>query len=151
MSRRCISESMNETVEQEPEQLHLEALADALDREAMGDVRAVLADLHPAEIALLLESLPQSERNAVWEQLDDAEHAEVLSHAEDSVRASRMLQMEPGALAAAASDLATDDAVDILQDLPEAVVDEVLRSMDAQNRARLELAWPIRRTPRAAS
>lgn len=131
---------MNQTVEQEPEQLHLEALADALDRDAMGDVRAVLADLHPAEIALLLESLPQSERNTVWEQLDDAEHAEVLSQAEDSVRASRMLQMEPRALAAAASDLETDDAVDILQDLPEAVIDEVLQSMDAQNRARLELA-----------
>lgn len=69
---------------------------------------------------------------------------DVLADTEDDARASRMLQMEPQALAQAAQILATDDAVDILQDLPEPVVDEVLQAMDEQARHRLEsaLAYP---------
>ncbi|HSS64279.1 MAG TPA: magnesium transporter, partial [Gammaproteobacteria bacterium] len=61
-----------------------------------------------------------------------------LAEAEDAVRASRMAQMNAEELAAVAQDVDLDDAVDILQDLPEDLADEVLLAMDEQDRARLE-------------
>lgn len=115
------------------------AIGDAVDREQPSELRVMLAKLHPAEIAQVLESLPAEQRDAIWEQLDDALHADVLAEAEDVVRASRMEKMQPHELAALAQDIDLDDAVDILQDLPDDVVEHVLRTMDAQNRARLEL------------
>ena len=125
-------------------QANLRRLSDALEREAISEVYALIHELHPADVALLLESLPESERDIVWSQLDPESVAEVLAEADDAVRASHMRRMEPEALAAVAQEVDPDDAADILQDLPEPVVDEVLQAMDDQYRQRLEavLAYP---------
>ncbi|NIR29785.1 MAG: magnesium transporter [Gammaproteobacteria bacterium] len=135
---------MNREAEEEHRVERLEALHDALERDALEKVRELIRDLHPAEAALLLESLPHKERDIVWEQIDEEQHTDVLAEAGDEVRASRMLQMAPEQLAAAALELDADDAVDILQDLPERVIEEVLLAMDEQNRRRLEgaLVYP---------
>ena len=105
---------------------------------------ALVRELHPADVALLLESLPEGERDVVWSQLDPVSVAEVLAEADDAVRASHMRHMAPQALAAVAQEVDPDDAADILQDLPEPVADEVLQAMDEQHRERLEavLAYP---------
>ncbi len=113
-------------------------ISDAVEHGESRALRSLLASLHPAEIAEVLESLPAEQRDGVWDQLPDAQHAEVLAEVEDVVRAGRMEQMAPEDLAALAQDVDLDDAVDILQDLPQDVVETVLDAMDAQDRARLE-------------
>lgn len=113
-------------------------IADALDHDEYAALHTLLANLHPAEIAQVLESLPAEQRDAVWGQLDEQIHADVLAEAEDVVRAGRMESMAPHELAALTQEIDLDDAVDILQDLPESRVEDVLDAMDAQNRARLE-------------
>ncbi len=135
---------MTQRADEDKYQENLRRLNDALEREAISEVYALVRELHPAEVALLLESLPESERNTVWAQLDPASVAEVLAEADDAVRASHMREMEPQALAAVAQEVDIYDAADILQDLPEPVADEVLRAMDEQNRERLQavLAYP---------
>ena len=110
----------------------LKQLHAALDNEH--DIRALLRDLHPAAVAHLLESLPLDRRDTVWEQLDADEFAEVLAEAEDGVRLEKLREMQPREVAAVAKDLDPDDAVDLLQDLPEALVAQVLAQMDEQNR-----------------
>ncbi len=99
-----------------------------------------IKDLHPSEIADLLESLPSRDRENLWELIGSDLEGEVLSHAQDGVRAGLLEQMQPHEVAAATENLETDDAADIIQDLPEDVVDEVLGSMDEHNRVRLEQA-----------
>ncbi len=129
---------MNHSAEEDRHQEHVHDLTEAVERNDLRGVKEVVDSLHPAEVASLLESLPQKERDLVWEQLDAEQHTDVLAEAEDAVRASRMAQMNAEELAAVAQDVDLDDAVDILQDLPEDLVDEVLLAMDAQDRARLE-------------
>ena len=126
---------------------HEESLGQVLDALERGDfdaVRRVLEGMHPADIALLLESLPVAERDVLWEGLEDAVRAEVFAEAEDAVRTPRMLQMEAAALAEIAREVDDDDAADILQDLPEPVIEEVLEALDSQERDRLQsiLAYP---------
>ena len=119
-------------------------ILDALGRGDLAGVRAALGDLHPADIALLLESLPAEERDEIWGCLDGALRAEVFAEVEDAVRTPRMLQMDSAALAAIAREVDDDDAADILQDLPEPVIEEVLEALDGQERDRLQsiLAYP---------
>ncbi len=135
---------MTQHADEDQHQENLRRLNDALEREAISEVYALVRELHPADVALLLESLPEGERDVVWLQLAPASVAKVLAEADDAVRASHMRRMAPQALAAVAQEVDPDDAADILQDLPEPVADEVLQAMDEQHRERLEavLAYP---------
>jgi magnesium transporter len=129
---------MTQHADEDQHQENLRRLDDAIEREAISEVYALVHELHPADIALLLESLPEAERDIVWSQLDPTSVAEVLAEADDQVRAYHMRQMAPQALAAVAQEVDPDDAADILQDLPEPVADEVLQAMDEQYRERLQ-------------
>ena len=70
----------------------------------------------------------------------------MLVEVNDEVRASLIRDTAPEDLVAAVDDLDLDDLADILDDLPEAVTSEVLRSLDRQDRERLArvLSYPGR-------
>jgi len=121
-----------------------ELLINSLVTGNLAMVRQQVRQLHPSEIADLLESLPTRDREAVWGQIDFDLKGDVLSHAQDSVRAGLLEQMHPDEVARATRSLDADDIADILYALPETVIDNVLLSMDAQNRARLAsiLSYP---------
>lgn len=114
-----------------------ESLLQALEAEHFGRVSDQLNNMHPSEIADLLESQPARNRELIWGLIDPDMAGEVLSHAQDSVRASLLEQMHPHEVAEATKDLDADDLADILNDLPEGMADSVLLSMDVQNRERL--------------
>ncbi|MGH8250307.1 MAG: magnesium transporter [Steroidobacteraceae bacterium] len=100
--------------------------------------------LHPAEVALLLESLPPAQRELVWELVDQELEGDVLVELSEEVRSELLADMQPEELVAATEGLAVDDLADLLADLPEAVTRQVLRSMDQRDRERLSaiLAFP---------
>ena len=107
-------------------------------------VRSLLESFHPSEVADLLESLPGRSRKALWELVDPEVEGDVLTEVQDVVRAGLLEQMQPQEVAEVTKGLDTDDAADILQDLPEELVGSVLLSMDAQNRERIAslLSYP---------
>jgi len=131
-------------VDQERKQNRLKILSSALERGTIANVRSMLNGLHPAEIAHLLESMPQQRRRLLWELVDPELDGDVLIHVNDELRASLILEMDPEELVAAAEGLEPDDLADILGDLPDVVINEVLQSMDEQNRQRLAavLSYP---------
>ena len=100
--------------------------------------------MHPAETALLLESLPPAQRALVWELVDAGVQGDVLVELSEEVRSELLAVMQPHELVAAAEGLAVDDLADLLAELPEAVTRQVLKSMDQQDRDRLSavLAFP---------
>ncbi|MDV3237745.1 MAG: magnesium transporter [Gammaproteobacteria bacterium] len=130
--------------EQHSTRSRLEILSEALASGTAGNVRRLVHNLHPAEIGDLLESLPQKPRVILWELVDPEDRGEVLLHVNDEVRSGLIREMEPGELVAMTEGLDTDDLADLLADLPGAVIHEVLRAMDLQNRHRLEavLSYP---------
>jgi magnesium transporter len=121
-----------------------ENLLNALSTEEFGQVRILLGEMHPSEIADLLESLPPRDRETLWDLIEPSLEGDVLSEIQDAVRSSLLEHMHPQEVAEATKDLDSDDAADILQDLPEKVIGSVLASMDAQNRDRLAsiLSYP---------
>jgi len=116
----------------------LQALTDALQTGTLSKVRRMMNALHSAEVAHLIESLPPTQREFVWELVEPESRGEVLVHVGDEVRAGLIEAMETHELLAAAGTLDTDDLADLIQDLPGAVIGEVLRAMDKADRDRLE-------------
>ncbi|MFA5683040.1 MAG: magnesium transporter [Lysobacteraceae bacterium] len=122
----------------------LRLLSEALDSGRLGPVRRLVNTLAPAEIGNLLESLPPGKREIVWGLVDSEDDGEVLLHVGDEVREALIAAMDPDELVAAVEDLDIDDLADLAEDLPGQVIDEVLKSMDRENRERLErvLSYP---------
>ncbi|MFO1394391.1 MAG: magnesium transporter [Steroidobacteraceae bacterium] len=115
----------------------LATLKRALDQGTGRQVQRVVNSLHPAEIASLLESLPGAQRELLWNLVDPELEGEVLVELNEEVRADLIREMDADELVAAAEGLEVDDLADLLADLPEAVNQRVLRSMDSQDRERL--------------
>jgi magnesium transporter len=115
----------------------LEVLKRALDEGTMRQVHRVVNSMHPAEVASLLESLPQTQREVVWDLVDPELEGDVLVELNEEVRAGLIREMDTHELVAAAEGLEVDDLADLLRDLPENVNQQVLRSMDSQDRERL--------------
>ena len=122
----------------------LRRLSEALDRGMMQRATGLIADLHPAEIALLLESLPPEKRNIVWSLVSEDDNSDVLASLNDEVRTRLMEGMDTAALLAATESMDLDDLADVVADLPESITAQVVRSLNQRDRARLEavLSYP---------
>ena len=129
---------MAESAEIQSTHNRLELLTQALDSGAASQIRNLLTNLHAAEIADLLESFPHGPREILWKLTDPEDRGETLVQVNDEVRAGLIEEMETHDLVAATESLDADDLADLIKDLPGAVIQEVLRSMDKQNRDLLE-------------
>jgi magnesium transporter len=116
---------------------HLDRLSDALDSGVQSQVKKLINSLNGAEIGDLLESLPQTRRQVVWDLVKVDLDGDVLVEVNDEVRAGLIRDTSPDDLVQAVADLDIDDIADILNDLPDTVITEVLHAMDRQDRERL--------------
>lgn len=101
-------------------------------------LRHILNNLPPAEIAHHIESAPPKVRRILWELVDEELDGEVLGELSEGLRQEFMRGMDSVELAAALEGMDPDDVVDLLQQLPDRVIPEVLQAMDDQNRQRVE-------------
>ncbi len=108
-----------------------------LENYSIKNLDLFLAELHPSEISDLLESMESSNRAELFERLDPKKRGEVLSESSVSIRNSLIEFVDPEGFINETSSLEPDDLTDIIQDLPEPMADQVLLSMDAQNRNRV--------------
>jgi magnesium transporter len=127
---------MNDTTE--TLEHRLSGIHAALVKEQTELVDEVVADLEPAEIALLLESLPPADRIRLWERVPAEVDGEVLLHVHDEVRSTLLDDMDHAEIVAAATGLDTTDLAELFEDLPQLVAEDMLRSMDEQQRQRLQ-------------
>ena len=114
------------------------ALTEALDSGALATVRKLVSGMHAADIALLIESLPPKERQLFWHLLETQQAAEVLSFLGDEVRNDLLAAMDAKELSRSLAELDTDDLADVLQQLPERIINHVLDHMRWQDRQRVE-------------
>ena len=128
---------MNDLTRQENSQEPIDRLYPALTAEYTATVRELLRTMHPSEIANVIEGLPGKARATVWGLISPDIAGDVLSEIQETVRTELLQQMHPHEVAQAMRNLDTDDAADIVQDLPEKIRDVVLLAMDVQNRQRL--------------
>ncbi|MFL6757671.1 MAG: magnesium transporter [Sphingomicrobium sp.] len=130
-------------VHDKEDRLRPEFVGEVLDAVADGDdeaARALVAGLHPADIADLIELAPWDERGDLIEALAGIVDADVYAELNDHVREHVIDEMEPQQVADLAAQLDTDDAVAIIEDLEQDEQLAVLRAMEPDDRAAVEEA-----------
>jgi magnesium transporter len=123
---------------QKVSQQTLDRFSTALNSGTFVDAGRMLNGLSPADVAHLIESSPPRYRHILWQMVDDERGGEVLGELGDDLQAQFLGAMNPTEVAHLTENLEDDDIADILQQLPGRVVQEVLKVMDQQDRARLE-------------
>lgn len=106
------------------------------------ETKVLLASLRAPELAHVLESIPSQMRHIMWELLEEEPRNQTLQHLGEEVRGEFLEDMDTAQLVAVADDLDTDDFADILQQLPNTITQQVLASLDARDRARVEAVLP---------
>jgi magnesium transporter len=103
-----------------------------------------LVELHPADIAFILESLPLDQRQIAWDAIKSDMDGQILLAVSDAVRQTLISGMEVDELATAASSLNTDEIADLAADLPKRAMLKILRSLNSIERNHLNtiLAYP---------
>jgi magnesium transporter len=95
-----------------------------------GMVLNLVADLYPADVALLFRHLPDEEAGRLFRWLPPELASETLAEMEDAVRASLLEGLAPQTVVDLIDALDTDDAADVLADLPNEVALEVLPELE---------------------
>jgi magnesium transporter len=119
-------------------------VSEALAKGDHAEVRSLAADLHEADLADLLENLDREERAQFVKALGAGFDLEVLTYLDASVRDEIIEALEPQHIALSLSDLDSDDAVDIIEDLDEEAQQRVLAALPRAERLALEesLSFP---------
>ena len=129
---------MIEQRREETQDEQLARLTSIVEHGSFSSAKALLAALHPAEIADLLESLPQPERIVLWDMVDSSVEGDVLIETHEEVRSTLVRQMDPLEIVEVSQHLDLDDLADFIQSLPEKLTREVLAGMTDQHRRRLD-------------
>jgi magnesium transporter len=122
----------------------VQAVMDRVDAGDEEGARALVAPLHPADVADLFELADRDERRRLAALLADELDGEVIAEMNDWVRDELLDALEPGEVAELAGPLDTDDAVAIIEDLEEDEQQAVLEALDPDDRAAIEeaLSYP---------
>jgi predicted transcriptional regulator/sporulation protein YlmC with PRC-barrel domain len=89
-----------------------------------------LRNLHPADIADILEDLDSHGREMIFSNLDPKLAAETLSEVDEELQASLLENENPEKAAEIIENMDTDDAADLLNELDEDKADEIISNID---------------------
>ncbi len=127
----------------EEDRLRPEFVERVLDAVEAGDdetARELVAPLHPADVADLIELAARDEREGLVRALAGIVDADVLSEMNEHVRETLLDAMAPEQVAGFAGQLESDDAVALIEDLDRDEQEAVLRAMEPDDRAAVEEA-----------
>jgi len=97
-----------------------------------------LAELHPAELAEILEELDRFEGPAVLEALEVPRAAQALAELSPPVQRLLLQALDVKRAAALLAAMAPDEAADLLEELPEELRERLVASLPAEEAAQVE-------------
>ncbi|RTV33804.1 magnesium transporter [Pseudomonas aeruginosa] len=119
---------------------HHDRVENLVHRQNIVELQRKLEELHPADIAHILESLPLDDRLTVWQLVKSEDDGDILLEVSDAVRETLIADMDDHEIIAATKDLDADELADLAPELPRDVVHELMESLDAQQRERVRSA-----------
>lgn len=108
-------------------------------------VKYLIDILKPADIAALLESSPFKQRAVLWNLTEPETRSEILQELNQDLVSDLLADTSTEEVLELLEHVnSDDDLTDILQQLPDTVTTQLLRSMDTQDRTRVEnlLSYP---------
>ncbi len=116
----------------------IESLVDA-GQQAM--VLNVIADLHAADVAILISHLPFDYARKLFEWLSIEQAGDLLPELDSALRNGLLEEEQPSRVTALLDELESDDATDVVAELPEELVRAVLPQLEDEEDVRELLAY----------
>jgi len=129
---------LEEAIVQQQVMPHHDLVETLMHKQHQVALKQKLDGLHSADIAYILEALPVDQRLMVWNLVESDLDGQVLLDVSDAVRETLISSMDKSELLSATEQLDTDEIADLAPDLPEDVMQELLRTLNDQNRERLQ-------------
>jgi len=125
-------------IEDDIEQLRQDVSV-ALEADDRNAISKILDNANIAQTSILLESLPSQQRDQIWPQIDPAFLGAVLLETGDEVRDNKLKELSSTEIAEIIETLPdVDDQADIILSLPTDKLVDILHTLDAQKREKLE-------------
>ncbi len=113
----------------------LELLKEDIERLDSDTVSAKVGQLHPVDIAEILDEVNLKEAQFIFNLLDDELGSEVLVELDEDVRERFLASLSNEEIAEYVDQLDTDDAADLIGELPEDRQEDVLAQVDDDEQA----------------
>ncbi|KPK99544.1 MAG: hypothetical protein AMJ91_07425 [candidate division Zixibacteria bacterium SM23_73_3] len=97
-----------------------------------------LSEIHPPDLADILEELDKHERSYVFGSLDVETQADTLEEVDDKTRTSIIEGLSEERASDIIEEMEPDEAVDLLQDLPQEKKQEIIEALEEDKREELE-------------
>ena len=110
----------------------------ALLDEAPGQVAAETEEMHAADLADIVEAIPEDRVVALLSALPDDRAAQVLEHLDEELRSATLEAMSARQAAQIVSAMSPDDRVDALDELEEETAEEILAEIATEAREETE-------------
>ena len=129
---------LEEAIIQQQSMPHHDLVETLMQKRYQAALKQKLDGLHSADIAYILEALPVDQRLIVWNLVESDLDGQILLDVSDAVRETLISSMDKSELLSATEQLETDEIADLAPDLPEDVMQELLETLNDQNRQRLQ-------------
>ena len=97
-----------------------------------------LEEMHPADLADIVEDLGPAEREAIFETIDSEVAAEALSEIDPRMQAQILEALEPEKAAEIVEEMAPDEAADALSELEDETSEQILGEMETEDKSEVE-------------
>jgi sporulation protein YlmC with PRC-barrel domain len=97
-----------------------------------------LNDIHPSDLAEILEDLPPAEREAIFTALDEEVAAEALEEADPKLQKALLEKLDDEKIADIVEEMDPAAAADLLAELSEEQSDAILEEMEPEERQEVE-------------
>ena len=97
-----------------------------------------LAEMHPSDLAEILEDLAPAEREAVFTSLDEEVAAETLEEVDPKLQKALLEKLDEERIADIVEEMDPGAAADLLAELPEDQSDAILEEMEPEERQEVE-------------
>lgn len=111
----------------------IDRLNSYLNQQQIDDAVEMLTQLHPADIADLLESLEETEKVATFRKLDTDLASKVIAHLSEFSTRQILADLSHHRLGEIVDEMDSDDAADLLTGVSEEVVEKVLAKIDRED------------------
>ena len=112
----------------------LEELRELYEKKEFSRLKSLLSELNPADIAAVLDELPDNQRLLMFRLLSKEEAAETFVELDSDNQEALIHAFSDTELREVLDELYIDDAVDVIEEMPATVVKRILQNTDKQTR-----------------
>jgi magnesium transporter len=114
---------------------YLQALGEDIAERRDDELRARFQELHPADIAEVFDRLEDEQVQYLWKLIDIEERGDVLVELEEDVRETLLATLTNEEIAEEVlENIDSDDAADVVGELPEERAEKVIAQLDTEDR-----------------